>query len=401
MNRLWFLLLALPLGSFVQATGPETLPAYLTLPPALHPANDQSVSFEPYGEAEFDTHATEQPILVMGKHWHANLVLDRPPQTDDTAVLWAAIKPALVQGGWTVIDEFTTEGVVRYQKSGKDARAEFSFPSSDSIQMDLVEVAPPAITLTLAPPAATPETLSTAPGDFPYLAGLPGSSGGAGVQDDAPMSVRLPGSDEDQLVGSGSMTKTYSSPPGLSSLAFATAYRDALAKAGWTIVSVGQGPHQADAGVLAHYTKNGRDIWANVHYDGGDYAIQVADAADLAKQLAKDCHAALYGVLFDFNKSTLRPESDSVLQNVLTLLQKDSALTLEIQGHTDNVGDDAYNQTLSDARARSVMAWLTSHGVAAARLSAKGFGKTKPVATNDTDEGRAKNRRVEIARPGC
>jgi outer membrane protein OmpA-like peptidoglycan-associated protein len=65
------------------------------------------------------------------------------------------------------------------------------------------------------------------------------------------------------------------------------------------------------------------------------------------------------------------------------------------------VGGDAYNQTLSEARARAVVAWLTQHGVAASRLTAKGYGKTVPVADNRTDEGRAKNRRVEIANPQC
>src|SRR3984885_1963988 len=113
-NRVLLLLLALPLASFAAiASAPETLPAYLTLPPTLHPANSQSVTFEDYGEAEFDTHASEQPLLLKGKYWHANLVLDKAPQTDDTRVLWAAIKPALVQGGWTVADEYTSEGIVR------------------------------------------------------------------------------------------------------------------------------------------------------------------------------------------------------------------------------------------------------------------------------------------------
>ncbi|MDR3774003.1 MAG: OmpA family protein, partial [Terracidiphilus sp.] len=64
-------------------------------------------------------------------------------------------------------------------------------------------------------------------------------------------------------------------------------------------------------------------------------------------------------------------------------------------------GNDAYNQTLSEARAHAVVAWLTQHGIAAARLTAKGYGKTKPVADNATDAGRAKNRRVEIADPRC
>jgi outer membrane protein OmpA-like peptidoglycan-associated protein len=65
------------------------------------------------------------------------------------------------------------------------------------------------------------------------------------------------------------------------------------------------------------------------------------------------------------------------------------------------VGNDAYNQTLSEARARAVVDWLTQHGIAATRLTAKGYGKTKPIADNSTDAGRAKNRRVEIADPRC
>ena len=77
------------------------------------------------------------------------------------------------------------------------------------------------------------------------------------------------------------------------------------------------------------------------------------------------------------------------------------SLQVEIQGHIDNVGADAYNQTLSEARARSVMTWLTQHGVAAARLSAKGYGKTQPVADNNSEDGRMRNRRVEIANPQC
>jgi OOP family OmpA-OmpF porin len=400
-NRVLVLLIAWPLATL---TAPLSLPAYLTLPPQLHPANAQSVTFEDYGEAEFDTHSREQPMLLRGKYWHANLVLDHAPHTDDTRVLWAAIKPALVQGGWTVSDEYASEGIVRYQKNGKDARASFSIFTSDDIRMDLVEVAPPSLTLVLTAPAATPEKISVETGDFPYLTRLPGSTGGAGAQDNNPMTVRLPGADEDELVGTGSITKHYDALPGLSMVAFATAYHDAFVKAGWTIVSESQGPHQADAVLLAHYAAHGRDIWAYLHNEGDGYTIQVADAgaaADLAGPLTKDCHVALYGVLFDFNKSTLRPESDSVLRQVLTLLQKDATLTLEVQGHTDNVGDDTYNQTLSEARAKSVMAWLTAQGIPATRLSFKGFGKTMPVATNDTDEGRAKNRRVEIAKPGC
>jgi OOP family OmpA-OmpF porin len=174
-----------------------------------------------------------------------------------------------------------------------------------------------------------------------------------------------------------------------------------MSKAGWTIIESNRG---SDATITAHYAKNGRDVWTYMHMGGEEYAIKVADAgadSDIARQFAKDCHVALYGVLFDFNKAILKPESDGVLQRVLAFVQKDPKLMLEVQGHTDNVGGDEYNQKLSEARSNSVLAWLTQHGIAASRLSFKGYGKTRPVATNDSDEGRAKNRRVEIARPGC
>lgn len=160
----------------------------------------------------------------------------------------------------------------------------------------------------------------------------------------------------------------------------------------------------ADVQITAHYARNGRNIWAVLHHSDG-YDIQVADAgatqSGLAADLAKNCHVAVYGVLFDFNKSTLQPASDPVLQKILELLKADATLKLEIQGHTDNVGGDAYNQTLSEARAKSVVAWLTQQGVAAARLTFKGYGKTVPIADNGTDAGRSKNRRVEIVDPRC
>jgi outer membrane protein OmpA-like peptidoglycan-associated protein len=157
--------------------------------------------------------------------------------------------------------------------------------------------------------------------------------------------------------------------------------------------------------VTAHYAQQGRNLWASLHKNSDGYDIRIADAGastkDLNADLEANCHVAIYGVLFDFNKSTLQAASDPVLQQIDSLLVKNAALKLEIQGHTDNVGNDAYNQTLSEARARAVVDWLTQHGIAATRLTAKGYGKTKPIADNSTDAGRAKNRRVEIADPRC
>jgi outer membrane protein OmpA-like peptidoglycan-associated protein len=155
--------------------------------------------------------------------------------------------------------------------------------------------------------------------------------------------------------------------------------------------------------INAHYTNNGRDIWVMLHGGGDGYTIQVGDAGaqDLAKQLDQDCHVALYGINFDFNKATLRPDSEPTLEKVLELLQSRPDLKLEVQGHTDNVGSDDYNLKLSDARAASVVAWLVSKGIAADRLTAQGYGSKVPIADNGSDEGRARNRRVELKKQGC
>src|SRR5208283_122094 len=114
-------------------------------------------------------------------------------------------------------------------------------------------------------------------------------------------------------------------------------YREALTQAGWTIVHQIQGIHATDAVLNAHYNSNGRDIWAALHSGGADYTIQVADAGveDIGKELDRDCHVALYGIHFDFNKATLRPDSEVVLEKVLGLLKARPELNLEVQGHTD------------------------------------------------------------------
>ena len=77
-------------------------------------------------------------------------------------------------------------------------------------------------------------------------------------------------------------------------------------------------------------------------------------------------------------------------------LKKSSTIEVEIQGHTDNVGKDASNQTLSENRAAAVMEYLAQHGADKKRIKSKGYGKKKPITTNDTDDGRQKNRRVEF-----
>jgi OmpA-OmpF porin, OOP family len=123
-----------------------------------------------------------------------------------------------------------------------------------------------------------------------------------------------------------------------------------------------------------------------------------ADASSLKDEIEKTGHVAVYGIHFDTGKSTIQPDSESTLKQVVALLQQNPDLKLRVEGHTDNQGNAAANQALSEKRAQAVVAWLVAQGIPANRLSAQGFGQSNPVAENSTDDGRAKNRRVELAK---
>ena len=104
----------------------------------------------------------------------------------------------------------------------------------------------------------------------------------------------------------------------------------------------------------------------------------------------------LRGVNFDFDKATIRPDAVPILEQACSRLKLESNIDVVAQGYTDSIGSDAYNLKLSERRANAVRDWLVKCGVSPARLSAKGYGKSNPVATNTTAEGRAQNRRTEL-----
>ena len=104
------------------------------------------------------------------------------------------------------------------------------------------------------------------------------------------------------------------------------------------------------------------------------------------------------GIRFDVNKATLKPESMGPISQIFSLMQKQPDLKFSVEGHTDSDGDDAQNQTLSEARAKTVMEQLITMGIATDRLSSKGWGESKPIGGNDTPEGKANNRRVEFVK---
>ena len=104
------------------------------------------------------------------------------------------------------------------------------------------------------------------------------------------------------------------------------------------------------------------------------------------------------GVNFELNSAELTAGAKEVLMKVVRTLKDYPEMTLLIKGHTDNIGSDAYNLKLSQRRAASVRQFLIDNGIAPSRLESVGYGETQPIATNDTPEGRAKNRRIEFYR---
>jgi len=339
--------------------------------------------------------------LKHGKHWR---VIGRlKAGGNDRAAAWLGLKSDFLTAGWeetNIVSTGTYTVTLHYAKNNAEAWASADFTDAPDFDMTVIEAAPIPHTLTLPTPAATPEKIAPNK-DFPFLPPIPleGTKIGSGGHDSAPFSVKLPDQEKAEIVAKGSTTRTYHPPLTLSSFEWSQVYRNALAKANWTIVDVTR-----SEAITAHYGQNGRNIWAYLHMNADGYSFTVGDEPGgdvLTSELAKNCHVALLGVLFDFNKSTLKPESDAVLQRVSGLMAKNSAIHAEVQGHTDDVGTPEYNVTLSQARAAAVVVWLTSHGIAADRLTSRGYGLTMPIADNKTDEGRAKNRRVEIADPKC
>lgn len=259
-------------------------------------------------------------------------------------------------------------------------------------------------------PQSTPETVSETQ-DFPYIPALPGARLISTKRIHEPLELtQVTDDNEAVLAGTSYVQKTYARPGNITAIVFISTYRDALFTAGWKLIEstkLAEVPIQAETvNVSARYAENGRNLYARLTQEpGGSSQISVADvgAEDWHAMLTNDCRVRAYSLHFDLDHASLRPEATPTLEKLAELLKARSAPAVEIQGHTDNIGaaGDAVRQMLSEARAKAVASWLVAHGVPQSKVSSKGYGKTRPLAANDSDLGRAMNRRIEIVRPGC
>lgn len=185
-----------------------------------------------------------------------------------------------------------------------------------------------------------------------------------------------------------------------------------VAKVNWNYAELGE-----NSGLMT-FTRNKRFVFWRLK-SGGFWALEEFEQVDtklgdcpeipdfkgkdtaksgIAKELEKDGRAVIYGINFDFNSDKLRDESKIVLNQIVAVLKENADWKMAVEGHTDNIGGESFNQSLSEKRAKSVVDYLTNAGIEAARLSSSGKGLSTPIEKNDTEFGRAKNRRVELVK---
>jgi OOP family OmpA-OmpF porin len=179
-------------------------------------------------------------------------------------------------------------------------------------------------------------------------------------------------------------------------------FSNALKSIGGTVI------YESDRYLCGNLIKNNREIWMSVegYNDGWEYRlliieieemVQEVTASDMLDALNRDGFMALY-INFDTGKHNIKPESQPIIDQIAQLMKDNPELKLSVEGHTDSVGTPQNNKVLSENRAKAVMNAVVSSGVDASRLTAVGWGQEKPIADNRAEEGRAKNRRVEIVK---
>ncbi len=251
--------------------------------------------------------------------------------------------------------------------------------------------------------------------DMPYFSGMP-SYGAVDANDKEFDAWNFYNGTACVTVEGRKFYRVYTLKPGgkqASELQVMRNYANAIRSMGGTVTFDGQAADECLTNrgyrmVAGKAVKSSDELWAEIiaWADGSEYSITVVvkeamkqdvTASALFEALNRDGHVALY-INFDTGKATIRPDSQPIIEQVVQMLQSNPDLKLSVEGHTDSVGAPASNKLLSENRAKAVVAALAAKGIDGKRLTAVGWGQDKPVADNSTDEGRAKNRRVELVK---
>lgn len=249
--------------------------------------------------------------------------------------------------------------------------------------------------------------------DAPLPAPLPGARLIGTKQINEPLELKQATAEEEAvLAGQSYVQHTYDRPNHITAIVFLQSFRDALFASGWKLVDVTKPEEIAiqpeTVTVSAHYREHGRNVYARFTQEPGQpYQVNVADldVEDWAAQLARECRVRIHSIHFEHDRPDITLiESEPTLRKLASVIASTNTRTVEVQGHVDNIGEAAApaREMLSLARARTVAGWLTTHGgVPIGKVTARGLGKSRPIADNDTDLGRAMNRRIEVARADC
>jgi outer membrane protein OmpA-like peptidoglycan-associated protein len=263
-----------------------------------------------------------------------------------------------------------------------------------------------ACSLAAAQPPAKPPKDKAGCADPKVLTRMPGCAiytCRSAAYDMADVPVGNRGRDKKTLEGALEVVK-YSCPPTTSALEVVRNAEGALQASGYNIV------HKDKYYTTRFWvTAQSGPQWVYVYASGREYEVTAvktkemeqvmeANAGGWEQQISKTGRVSIYGINFDTGKATIKPDSEKVLTEMVTLLQKQADWHLVIAGHTDNTGTDAVNVPLSRQRAEAVIAWLAAKGVDRSRLVATGLGSKKPLADNGTEEGKAQNRRVDLVK---
>ena len=339
------------------------------------------------------------PVLLFGRTCVTFYALPEGKDAPSNLEIQTNYRAQLAQLGAEVTSAGGRDTYARLVRGGVETWMRV-YSSESSIETTVLEVVPPK--LTLLPPSGSDHRLVGHMPDF--VAGKP-----AGKAFDS-MDFAVDEDGEEKTVTAQGRTSVigYSLREGRpvpSNPELRFNYREALRAQGAEIL------HDAGRTLTARLLDKGGVVWVGIA--AGETSVEVSvleekpfvpsiqpavvQAAAMQAGLRDAGRVALY-VNFDFDRATLRPDAAAVVAQVAAMLKAEPGLRLGIEGHTDAVGTPERNRALSLARARAFAAALAAQGVAADRLVAAGFGPDKPVAGNDTSEGRARNRRVELVR---